>query len=178
LSSGHQTSPTSQSEVHWAAPKHPKNAPHFRSLNQTTVVQLNNPLMPMEKVVTVSVANSDKAYPYSITRELHVINDEIAKVPVVVFLADGAVSALDKESIASSRKVGSTGVFDRRVDGRTLSFRYSDGRFYDKQTTSAWDITGQAVQGPLQGKKMTRIVHGDYFAFAWLAFKPETEIYQ
>jgi hypothetical protein len=135
-------------------------------------------LMPMEKVVTVSVANSDKAYPYSVTQRLHVINDKIADVPVVVFHADGAVSALDKESIASSRKIGSTGVFDRRVDDQTLSFRYSDGSFYDEQTKSVWDITGRAVQGPLRGKELTRIVHGDYFAFAWLAFKPETEIFR
>ena len=69
-------------------------------------------LMPMEKVVTISMADSDKAYPYSVTQRVHVINDKIADVPVVVFYADGAVSALDKESIASSRKVGSTGVFD------------------------------------------------------------------
>ena len=68
--------------------------------------------MPMEKVVTISMADSDKAYPYSVTQRVHVINDKIADVPVVVFHADGAVSALDKESIASSRKVGSTGVFD------------------------------------------------------------------
>jgi hypothetical protein len=135
-------------------------------------------LLPMEKVVTISMAGSDKAYPYSVTQKLQVINDKIADVPVVVFHADGAVSALDKGLISSSRNVGSTGVFDRRVDGRTLSFRHSHGSFYDKQTASLWDITGLAVQGPLQGNKLTRIVHGDYFAFAWFAFKPETEIYQ
>jgi hypothetical protein len=135
-------------------------------------------LMPMEKVVTISMAGSDKAYPYSVTQKLQVINDQIADVPLVVFHTDGAVSALDKNLISSSRNVGSTGVFDRRVDDRILSFRYSNGNFYDKQTSSLWDITGQAVQGPLHGKKLTRIVHGDYFAFAWLVFKPETEIYK
>jgi hypothetical protein len=135
-------------------------------------------LMPMEKVVTVSIGDSDKAYPYSITQRLNAINDKIADVPLVVFHAGGAVSALDKGHISSSRRVGSTGVFDRRVDGRLLSFRYSDSRFYDEQTASAWDITGRAVQGPLEGKRLTRLVHGDYFAFAWLVFKPETEIYQ
>jgi len=124
------------------------------------------------------VANSDKAYPYSITRELHVINDEIAKLPVVVFYADGAMSALDRNRIGVSRKVGSTGVFDRRVDGQQLVFRYKDGSFYDEQTKSVWEITGRAVHGPLRGKELTRIVHGDYFAFAWLAFKPEIEIFR
>jgi len=140
--------------------------------------ETDSKLMPMEKVVTVSVANSDKAYPYSITRELHVINDEITKVPVVVFHADGTVSTLDRNRIGASRKVGSTGVFDRRIDGQQLVFHYKDGSFYDEQTKSVWDIIGRAVQGPLRGKELTRIVHGDYFAFAWLAFKPETEIFR
>ncbi|MHC4174015.1 MAG: DUF3179 domain-containing (seleno)protein [Planctomycetota bacterium] len=135
-------------------------------------------LMPMEKVVTISMADSDKAYPYSVTQRLHVINDKIADMPVVGFHADGAVSALDKGRIGSPRKVGSTGVFDRRVDGQTLSFRHSDSTFYDEQTASLWDITGQAILGPLQGKKLTRVVHGDYFAFAWLVFIPETEVYR
>ncbi len=135
-------------------------------------------LLPMEKVVTISMAGSDKAYPYSVTNKLQVINDNIADVPIAVFHADGAVSALDKRRISSSRNVGSTGVFDRRVDGQILSFRYSNGKFYDKQTASAWDITGQAVKGQLQGKKLKQVVHGDYFAFAWFAFKPETEIYK
>lgn len=86
------------------------------------------------------------------------------------------LAQVDKGRIGSSRKVGSTGVFDRRVNGQPLVFYYKDSFFYDEQTKSLWDITGQAIQGPLQGKKLMRVVHGDYFAFAWLAFKPETEI--
>ncbi|MHC4323853.1 MAG: DUF3179 domain-containing protein [Planctomycetota bacterium] len=135
-------------------------------------------LPPMEKVVTVSLADSDKAYPYSVTQERRVINDNIAGVPIAVFHGDGAVSALDRNLIADSRQAGSTGVFDRRIDGQQLVFHYNDGSFYDEQTKSVWDITGRAVQGPLRGKELTRIVHGDYFAFAWFAFKPETEIFR
>jgi hypothetical protein len=135
-------------------------------------------LLPMEKVVTVSIGDSVKAYPYSATQKLRVINDKMADVPLVVFHLDGAVSALDESHIASSRQVGSTGVFDRRMKGRTLIFGYKNGGLYDKQTNSVWDITGQAVKGPLKGQELKQIVHGDYFAFAWFAFKPETEIYQ
>jgi len=135
-------------------------------------------LKPMEKVVTVSVADSDKAYSYSITKERRVINDMIAEVPIVAFHDDGAVSALDKKLIGASRNVGSTGVFDRRIEGKQLVFHFKEGSFYDEQTKSVWDITGRAVEGPFEGKKLTRIVHGDYFAFAWLVFKPETEIFR
>jgi len=47
----------------------------------------------------------------------------------------------------------------------------------DDQTGSVWDITGQAIQGELKGKKLSPVAHGDYFAFAGLVFKPETKIY-
>ncbi len=135
-------------------------------------------LRPIEKVVTVSMEGQEKAYPYSVTRKLRVINDEIAGTSLVVFHSDGAASALDAARIASSHEAGSTGVFDRRLDGRLLEFRYSDGAFHDQQTGSVWDIAGHAIQGPLKGKQLRRIVHGDYFAFAWLVFKPQTEIFR
>ncbi len=135
-------------------------------------------LRPMEKVVTVSVSGLDKAYPHSITWELGVINDKIANTPLVVFHDEGAVSALDDAYIDSSRQVGSTGVFERRFEGRLLTFAYRDGVFYDEQTESTWDITGRATSGLLKGKQLKRIVHGDYFAFAWLVFKPQTRIYR
>lgn len=135
-------------------------------------------LKPMEKVVAVSIAGLDKAYPYSVTRKLRVINDKIANVPLVVFHADGALSALDEARVKSSREVGSTGVFEQRFEGRLLTFSYSDGEFRDEQTASAWDVTGRATSGLLKGKRLKHIVHGDYFAFAWLVFKPQTRIHR
>jgi hypothetical protein len=77
-----------------------------------------------------------------------------------------------------SRDVGATGVFDPTIDGRRLLFRYENGRFRDQETGSRWNILGKAVSGPLQGRSLKRIPHGDYFAFAWLAFKPATEIFE
>ncbi len=134
-------------------------------------------LRPMEKLVTVSVDNFSKAYPYSLTQSKYVINDEIAGESIVVFHIRGAVSALDRSQIATSREDGSTGVFHREVDGKILTFSYNGKDLVDDQTGSVWDITGKAVSGPLQGKTLIPVVHGDYFAFVWLVFKPETEIY-
>ncbi|HUU16190.1 MAG TPA: hypothetical protein VMW72_03485 [Sedimentisphaerales bacterium] len=69
-----------------------------------------------------------------------------------VFHADGAVSALDKESIASSRQVDSTGVFDRRIDGQQLVFHYKDGSFYDEQTKSVWELPAGLCRVHFEGK--------------------------
>jgi hypothetical protein len=135
-------------------------------------------LPPMEKVVAVSVGGVDKAYPHRVTKAERVIQDTVAGQPLVVWHAAGAVSALDARRISQSKAVGSTGVFDPRVDGRVLHFQYEDDRFVDEETGSVWTITGRAVSGPLAGRQLDRIAHGDYFAFAWFAFKPDTMIYE
>ncbi|MCI0485234.1 MAG: DUF3179 domain-containing protein [Blastocatellia bacterium] len=146
--------------------------------------KLDSHLPPMEKLITVSADGVDKAYPYSITKKLRVINDLVGSQPVVVFHDKGAVSALHHSNIASSREVGSTGVFNPRLeekslpfDGRKLMFRYEGGKFIDMETGSIWNISGQAVEGKLRGRKLAPLAHGDYFAFAWLAFKPNSIIY-
>ncbi|PSQ73025.1 MAG: hypothetical protein BRD39_05030 [Bacteroidetes bacterium QH_9_64_21] len=135
-------------------------------------------LPPMEKVVAVTIGDAYKAYPHGTTEEERVIHDTVADRPLVVFHAPGAVSALDAARIEESKETGSTGVFDRRVDGRTLTFSYmDDGRFRDDDTGSTWTVTGEAVDGPLEGTQLDRIQYGDYFAFAWFAFRPDTALY-
>jgi hypothetical protein len=134
-------------------------------------------LPPNEKVIAIMIDDVYKAYPYSITTEEHVIMDDVGSVKIAVFHGEGAVSALDDQIISYSKEVGSTGVFNRVLDDKTLTFKYNDGYFYDYETGSKWNITGNAIDGTYRGKKLGRIKHGDYFAFAWFAFRPETEIY-
>ncbi len=140
--------------------------------------KLDGRVAPMEKLITVSLNQVDKAYPYSETRKRRVIHNEVGGQPIVIFHGPGAVSALDQAEIASSRQAGSVGVFDPRIEGRKLSFKFVNGKFVDEETTSTWDVTGQAIEGALKGKRLTPIVHGNEFAFAWLAFKPQTIIYR
>ena len=135
-------------------------------------------LRPMEKVVAVEVGDNYKAYPYSITRTRHVIHDRLGTQELVIFHAEGAASALDTSDTSKSRDVGASGVFDPHIDGKRLHFRYESGQFVDVETGSRWNILGQAIGGELQGKRLTPIRHGDYFAFAWFAFRPETEIFR
>lgn len=135
-------------------------------------------LPPMAKVVAVSLGETHKAFPHGTTKKERVIHDTLAGHPLVVFHAPGAVSGLDAAQIENSKETGSTGVFDPRVDGRPLTFSYvGEDRFRDEETGSSWTITGRAVEGPLAGTQLDRIPHGDYFAFAWFAFRPDTNLY-
>jgi hypothetical protein len=134
-------------------------------------------LKPMQKVVGIQFDGVQKAYPYSITKEETIINDEIGDRPVVIFHVDGARSALDDSQLSKSRKDGTTGAFSRTLDNQTLSFSYIDGHIVDDQTKTRWTISGKAVEGQLQGHQLEQLVFGDYFAFAWLVFWPDTEIF-
>ncbi len=135
-------------------------------------------LEPMEKVIAITIGKTSKAYPYSVTQKAGVVRDVLENVEIVVFHDKGAVSALDHEHIADSKQAGSTGVFSPILNGKSLTFHKITSGFKDTQTQSTWNITGKAIDGTLKGEQLDRIVHGDYFAFAWLVFKPQTQIYR
>ncbi|NNE47151.1 MAG: DUF3179 domain-containing protein [Rhodothermales bacterium] len=139
---------------------------------------IDDRLPPMEKVVALSLGGVKIAYPHSVTRDRGVINDVISDVPLAVFHVDGAVTALGDAVIRDAEIIGTTGVFDRRVDGRTLSFEFKDGSIRDAETGSVWDVTGHAISGSLVGRSLQPIVHGNYFSFAWFAFQPGSRVYR
>ncbi|GMQ81149.1 MAG: DUF3179 domain-containing protein [Rhodothermia bacterium] len=140
---------------------------------------IDDRLPPMEKVVTVTIENVDKAYPHSVTRDEGVIHDRVGGTEIVIFhTRKGAVSALDESSINRSRTLGSTGVFSPVIDdGRSLSFRRKSDHFVDSETGSTWNVAGNAVSGELAGAQLEPIPHGDIFSFAWFVVKPNTLLY-
>ncbi|MYC06444.1 MAG: DUF3179 domain-containing protein [Chloroflexi bacterium] len=139
---------------------------------------LDGRLLPVERVIAVSMDGVDLAFPLSVLQEERVINYEVGERQIAVFHKFGTTSALDASAIAESRDVGAAGVFDAVLDGQTLTFGAEEDRIVDDQTGSAWDIFGNATDGPLAGKKLTPVVHGNHFWFAWAVFKPDTILYQ
>ncbi len=134
-------------------------------------------LPAMERIVALELGDEVRAYPFSSLSDVSVMNDRVAGRDIVVLWAPGTASAVDNETIAEGRDVGSSGVFDRRVDGRTLVFEASgDGRYRDRQTGSTWNILGRALAGPLEGRRLTPIQHGNHFWFAWAVFRPNVEV--
>ena len=138
-------------------------------------------LPPKARVAAVALGGVDVAFPYPILAEERAVNYTVGGQDIAVFYEPGTRSALDASSIAASRDVGATGVFDPVLDGRSLTFTYEgspeEGMIVDEQTGSTWSILGEATDGPLVGSKLRRIVHQDHFWFAWAAFKPDTKVY-
>ncbi len=135
-------------------------------------------LPPMERVLNVTVDATHRLYPFSVLKDEPVINDEVENVPVVVFSREGTLSVLDASVIAKSKTVPSATVYDRRLDGRVLNFELRGDRVVDRETGSEWNLFGTCVAGPLKDKQLEKPDSGVHFAFAWLAFNPESQIYR
>ncbi len=134
------------------------------------------------RVVGVQVGSTLVAFPYSVLSARpvdgrSVTQDTVGDRSLVVFWESGTVSALDNSIIADSRDVGSTGVFDRELNGTLLSFDATSAGILDTQTGSRWSIFGQAVSGPLEGQSLNRVISIESFWFDWAAFHPDTGIY-
>ncbi len=117
-------------------------------------------------------------YPLEEIRRQAPLNESVGGRPVVILHDPAVVSVLDQTGISSSREVGASAAFDRRVDGRTLSFEASSrsGLVRDLQTGTLWDIGGRAVEGDLLGSRLRRIAADDQFWFAIAAFYTDVEI--
>ena len=134
-------------------------------------------LAPKERVVSVDRPEEAVAYPFTALEEARVVNDSVGEQPVVLFWQSGTNSALDTSAISDGRNVGSVGIFDRTVDSQTLTFSWDGSAFKDEETSSTWNILGQATDGDLAGTQLEAVVHDNTLWFAWAAFKPETRIY-
>ena len=106
-------------------------------------------------------------YPFSRLAEERVANDTVAGQPVLVIFVPDTRTAL---------------AFRREVDGQMLTFAPGEGdtgTFIDAETGSIWTaLTGAAVSGPLQGKRLERIPGTSSFWFGWKDFYPDTQVWR
>ncbi len=135
-------------------------------------------LPPMARVLSIEINGDTVAYPYEILAQVQVVNDLVGGQPIVVFWAAGAASALDAGTIAEGQDVGFATAYSRELDGMSLTFQAVGQRVVDLQTGSEWNALGLAVAGELAGKRLKPLVAVNHFWFSWVAFKPETRIYQ
>ena len=122
----------------------------------------------------MSIGEIDVAFPFSRLAEVGVVNEEYSGQPIAVFWKPGTSTIFGN----SGRDVGSTGAFLRDFAGQVLTFEATDDGFVDEQTGSLWSISGEAIDGPLSGSQLERLVSGEHFWFAWSVFKPDTIVWQ
>ncbi|NJN83857.1 MAG: DUF3179 domain-containing protein [Caldilineaceae bacterium] len=140
--------------------------------------EMDNRLPPVERVVGIDLDGDVMAYPFSQLAEVGVINDEVGEMPLVVFHKPGTASALNDSTISQGVDIGAVAVYERDLGGQTLTFEANgDGTFNDVETSSRWNLLGEAIDGELSGEQLTPVISFDHFWFAWSAFFPETGLY-
>jgi hypothetical protein len=132
----------------------------------------------MERVVGVVVGDANKAYPFSVIKEMRVVNDVVGDLPVVVMWgADDTASALSAPSIAEGDAIGTGIGFDRTVNGQTLTFSSVGDLGGRRIIKKRWDLLGNAIEGPLAGEKLVPLVQTNEFWFAWAAFNNGSPVF-
>ncbi len=153
-----------------------KNAkPYQRFFNSD---KIDPRLSPLERIVDIESNGKYKVYTFQDIKKASVINDTFHNKKVVLFYKKGAISVLDQSKISDSKDIGMVTVFSRILNDKELHFEKKKGVFKDISTDSSWDITGFCFKGKFKGKQLKIEPHSNHFAFAWLAFYPDTEIYK
>jgi len=121
----------------------------------------DNSIGEREPVLTVEIAGAEpRAFPIRYLMFHEIANDTVGGVPIAVTYCPLCNSGM---------------VFDRRVDGRTLSFgvsgklRNSDMVMYDRETETFWQqAVGQGIVGTYADTKLTQL---PAWMESWAEFK-------
>lgn len=120
-------------------------------------------LPPKALVIGVRVMDLPKAYWLDSVVNAKVLNDTFENLPLVL--------------LATSDE--SASVFERRLNGQTLTFEAVSSVVRDRETASTWDpVTGAAIAGPLSGQRLTPVPATTSFWFGWFDFFPGTALYK
>ena len=126
-------------------------------------------LSTKEFVIGVENDGQARAYPYRQLNRTPLLNDTFQDVPILV--------VLDTES-------GTGVVFRREVENQVHNFDVVEAQtgqpllMVDRETGSRWvALTGEAVEGPLDGAVLKRFRSHLSFWFAWTDFYPDTQVY-
>lgn len=140
---------------------------------ETTVVMLSRTARefnrqmyrdPAKFVIGLSDRNTAKAWPYDQLILQPIVNDRLNDEPVVVFFDERSGAAV---------------IYDRRVNGRALSFVLQDDKIVDEQTGSSWNwMRGEANGGELKSEQLKPRPGVISFTKAWQVFHPNSSYWK
>lgn len=125
----------------------------------------DGPLEDRDLVVGVEGHVEARAYPIRRLAARRLVHDELETTKILVYLND---------DLASAR------IFDRNVGGKALTFALAkDGHLVDRESGSRWNpMTGEAVAGPHEGKRLEALISTYAYWFAWSKYRPDTIVYE
>ena len=139
--------------------------------------RLDTRLPAMERVLGLVIDNEVRAFPFAVLNSRPLIQQYIDNRPVLIVSKKGMASAVDQGRIRESRDTLTAAAYSRVIEDKLLDFKLVGAEIVDTQTNSTWNLFGEAVAGPLQGRRLAKLDRGVYFAFVWLNFYPQSKIY-
>ena len=126
------------------------------------ISRLDNRLPPKKRILGVEHEALFGAVVVDEVREKRVFNFNLGLTPLVA-LYDAELDAVR--------------IFDRRLNGQTLSFVLFEDGIVDEQTKSQWTPEGLGTYGRWRDQKLTPVLAVDAMWYAWAAFYPDTQIF-
>jgi hypothetical protein len=116
-------------------------------------------------IIGVPMGLYARAYDWADLKKVHVINDEVAGIPLVVALENDTASFH---------------VWNRIAGSDTLTFVYNDSTktMMDKNSNSVWDWSGRCQEGGLKGTRLPIIQSYQEYWHSWRTFHPQTTQYR
>ena len=119
---------------------------------------------PAKFVVGLSKLNIAKAWPFDQLRKQPLVNDEFDKRDVLIYFVGETSAAY---------------VYDRKLEGTTLEFKFNAGKVVDGKTQTEWDLsTGVAIAGKMKGKRLKALPAIPSFRKSWMTFYPNSEVWE
>jgi hypothetical protein len=104
-----------------------------------------------------------RSWPFPRLAKQRAVNDSFGGIPLLITFDPQTLSPV---------------AFDRRLDGRALTFRRRGDDLVDEATGSRWDpVTGLALGGPLEGRRLPMVAGTIATTRTWRAFHPDGEIW-
>ena len=127
---------------------------------------LDSRLPPREIILGIEAGGLEKAYPLDRVLAQAPLHDRLGGVPLVLLVGPDGKSVRAFEARSDTTMLE----FVRPVDGPA-------GEVVDVGSGSRWSFAGEAVAGPMKGRRLTPVFLLKDYWFDWVIYHPETAIY-
>jgi hypothetical protein len=126
---------------------------------------MNTDLRLEPKEVVIGIKRNSERYAISkkVVTENRAVNIDDFDIPLAAFYDE------DLDSV---------NVFSRSYESSIHSFIVQNDEIIDERTGSIWLSNGTCVSGELIGSKLEPVTHFDVMWFGWIAFYPDTGLYE
>ena len=141
----------------------------YQPRHKTFAPASSNKIDEKSLVLGVSLNGEAKAYPLELIGYHHQVRDSIGNTPAMITYC----------TVCRTGRVFAPMVEDRLEDFRLVGMDHFNAMFEDAATRSWWrQVNGEAVAGPLKGKRLPEVSSEQMRLAAWIERHPQTLILQ